>query len=433
MLEYTRWIACVALLMVVTSARAELLIEVTQGVDKPSPIAVVPFGWDSPDALPEDIAQTIESDLKRSGLFKAVPRGDMLSRPSEFKEVFFRDWKLLGVSYLLVGRINQVPGTSDLQIQYELFDVHSRSRLVGEVIAGGRKELRDLAHYISDKVYESLTGIRGIFSTKVLYVTAQRSTGISSYQLQIADVDGARTRTILQSGEPIMSPSWAPDGRRIAYVSFEDGRPGIYIQELSTGVRRKIPHFRGLNGAPAWSPDGTQIALVLSRDGNPEIYVMDLVSGEMRRLTRHFGIDTEPFWAPDGKSLVFTSNRGGSPQIYRLDLATQSVERLTFNGKYNARGRITSDGRYLVMVHRRKGVFHVGIQDLERGGLQVLTKTDLDESPTVAPNGHMIMYATQDRRHRGVLAAVSVDGRIKYNIPARSGDVREPAWSPFLN
>lgn len=428
-----RLILCLTLVFLSGLARAELLIEVTQGVDEPSPIAVVPFGWDGSEPLPEDIAQIVEEDLKRSGLFRAIPRGDMLSLPHDYKEVFFRDWKLLGASYLLVGRITRAPGAADYQIQFELFDVHSRGRLIGEMISGGGAELRDLAHYVSDRVYQTLTGIPGIFSTKILYITVERGPQGSEHRLQIADVDGARTRTILQSREPIMSPSWAPDGRRIAYVSFEDGRPGIYIQELATGVRRKLPHFQGLNGAPAWSPDGTRIALVLSRDGNPEIYIMDLVSGEMRRVTRHFGIDTEPFWSGDGESIIFTSNRGGRPQIYRLTLATNQVERLTFEGSYNARGRLTEDGRHLVLVHRRRGVFHIGLQDLERGGLQVLTQTSLDESPTVAPNGHMVLYATQDRRNRGILAAVSIDGRIKYNIPARTGDVREPAWSPFLN
>ncbi len=412
---------------------SDLIIEVTQGADEPTPIAIVPFGWSGTEALPQDIASIVDADLKRSGLFRAIPRADMLSLPHEYGDVHFRDWKVLGVSYLLVGKITREAGSGDYKIQYELFDVHSRGRLIGEVISGTGAELRDHAHYISDRIYEVLTGIPGIFSTKILYVTAnQLGGGRSEFRLQIADVDGERTRTILSSEEPIMSPSWAPDGRRIAYVSFEDGRPGIYIQVLATGERVKLPHFRGLNGAPSWSPDGKKIALVLSRDGNPEIYVMELATGDMRRVTRHFAIDTEPVWAPDGKSIIFTSNRGGNPQIYRVKLDTNWVERLTFEGTYNGRSRITADGRYLVFVHRRDRNFAIAAQDLESGGVQVLTRTALDESPSVAPNGHLIMYATQDSRKRGVLAAVSIDGRIRYSIPARRGDVREPAWSPFM-
>ncbi len=422
------------LLLVAQVARAgDLVIEVTQGADEPTPIAIVPFGWDGSESLPQDIAGVVDADLKRSGLFRAIPRGDMLSLPTEYNDVHFRDWKLLGVSYLLVGKITREAGNGDYRIQYELFDVHSRGRLLGEVISGSGAELRDHAHYISDRIYEVLTGIPGIFSTKILYVTAnQLGTGNSEFRLQIADVDGERTRTILSSEEPIMSPSWAPDGRRIAYVSFEDGRPGIYIQVLATGERVKLPHFRGLNGAPSWSPDGKRIALVLSRDGNPEIYVMELATGDMNRVTRHFSIDTEPVWTADGKAIIFTSNRGGNPQIYRVTLATNWVERLTFEGTYNGRARVTHDDRYLVYVHRRDGNFAIAAQDLKRGGVQVLTRTALDESPSVAPNGHLIMYATQDAAKRGVLAAVSIDGRIKYSIPARRGDVREPAWSPFM-
>ncbi len=409
-------------------ASAELVVEITQGADNPTRIAVPPLGG---SLLPEDVSDIVAADLKRSGLFDPVPKKNMLSFPSNPKQVYYRDWSILDTEYLVVAEASR--GPSGYSIDFALLEVHSRRTVFKQTVEGSTDRVRDLAHYISDKVYEAITGIRGAFSTRILYVTAiPNAQQKLTYRLMVSDADGARERMLLESKQPIMSPAWSPDGREVVYVSFETGRPAIFRQSLATAERQQLTNFRGLNGAPAWSPDGSKLALVLSKDGNPEIYTFDLSSRQFTRLTRHFAIDTEPNWTPDGKSLIFTSDRGGSPQIYRLSIDSGKVERLTFKGSYNARPRLAPDGRTLVMVHRDKGLFHIASQDLVNGDLRVLTQTRLDESPTVAPNGAMLLYATK-KGSRGVLAAVSLDAGVKFLLPARLGDVREPAWSPFLN
>lgn len=413
-------------LMLPLTVLAELTIEITQGVDNPTRIGISPITHDG-KSLPEDVSKIISADLERSGLFKSIPKRDMLSFPATIKEVYYRDWRILGAEYLVVGKTSKRDGI--YQITFSLLEVHSSKAVFTKVVKGSNTQLRDLAHYISDEVYLAVTGIPGAFSTRVAYVTAIPSSGKMKFRLMVSDVDGARERLMLESKEPIMSPAWSPDAKHLAYVSFETGRPAIFRQNLATAKREQLTNFRGLNGAPAWSPDGKRLALVLSKDGNPEIYTFDLQSRRFTRRTKHFAIDTEPNWTPDGKSLIFTSDRGGSPQIYKLVIATGQVERLTFRGSYNARPRLAADGRTLVMVHRDNGRFHIASQDLVTGDLRVLTQTHLDESPTVAPNGAMLLYATK-KGNKGVLAAVSLDAGVKFFLPARFGDVREPAWSP---
>jgi TolB protein len=408
---------------------AELEIQVTQGRDDALPIAVVPFATPGGNP-PQDIGGIVAADLHRSGQFSPLPAEDLLSRPHRAEDMIWRDFRVLGTDYVVAGTTEKL-ADGGYRVRYGLYDVPRQEKVLSQTYEPEARRLRDVAHAISDKIYEHLTGVPGAFSTRILYVT--KNTDLDRpYRLQYADADGRRVQTILRSREPIMSPSWAPDGRRVAYVSFEDdGLPGIYVHDLATAERRKVSSFEGINGAPAWSPDGERLAITLSRSGNPEIYIMELDTGALTQLTDHYGIDTEPRWLPDGESLVFTSNRAGGPQIYRMNTETGNVRRVTFEGGYNARADVTPDGRFLVFVHRMNGDFHVAVKDLRRGTFDVVTNTELDESPSVAPNGSMIIYATQ-QGGTGILQAVSMDGQVKVKLPSREGEVREPAWSPFL-
>ncbi len=422
----------IALLCSATAAQAaELTIEINQGQDNPTAIAIVPFD-EGRLSLPENVVPIINADLKRSGLFEPLAKGEMLSQPHEREDVFFRDWSALNVEFLVIGKIKRA-AADRLEIQFEMFDVLEQKRVFVEKISGSESQLRDMAHIISDKVYQQVTGIPGAFNTRLVYVSAaSREEKRLNFRLMRADSDGAREKLILESEEPIMSPSWSPDATEIAYVSFESGRPAIYRQKLATGERDKLTNFRGLNSAPAWSPDGKSMAMVLSKDGSADVYVMDLATKQLKRLTRSSAIDTEPAWSPDGKSIIFTSDRGRRPQIYKVTLATGLIERLTFEGDYNARAAMRHDGSGLIMVHRRDGKFHIAELNFKTERINVLTETSLDESPSLAPNDSMIIYATQ-QNERGILAAVSVDGNVKYILPATNRDVREPAWSPLLS
>jgi TolB protein len=378
---------------------------------------------------PQDIATIISNDLTRSGRFLPLPVGDLPSRPSTAAGVNFSDFRILGTPNLVIGKVNRL-ANGRFKVEFRLFDVFRGTQVTGYELDARPDELRRIAHQMSDIIYEALTGERGAFDTRIAYVTEQRSGGTSRYALNVADSDGFNPQVVLESKAPIVSPAWSPDGLRLAYVSFEGRRPRIFIQNLSTGTRQVIAAFPGLNGAPAWSPDGKRMAMTLSKDGNAEIYVMDIDTRRLRRLTVGAAIDTEPAWAPDGKSLVFTSDRGGTPQVYRIPATGGQAKRLTFDGKYNSRATFAPDGKSLALVHGNKGTFRTAVLDLENNALRVLTKTTLDESPTFAPNGSMILYATSGARG-GILAGVSADGRVRQELAVRQGDVREPAWSPF--
>ncbi|MGD2083478.1 MAG: Tol-Pal system beta propeller repeat protein TolB [Chromatiales bacterium] len=421
----------VLLLIHAQSTAAPLTIEITEGAEGALPIAVVPFGWAGPgDRPPYDVGRIVAADLHRSGRFKVLDEADMLARPQSGTEVNFRDWRALGSESLVVGQV-QPNGPGGYLVRFQLFDVYRGEQLTGYSIPTTQRDLRATAHRIADIVYEALTGEPGAFATRIAYVTSVRDAGgEAQVSLQVSDADGYNAQTIVSSAEPLMSPAWSPDGERIAYVSFERGRPAIYVQEVLTGRREQVSAYEGINGAPAWSPDGRRLALTLSKDGNADVYVLDLASGRLRALTRHYAIDTEPAWAPDGRSLVFTSDRGGGPQIYRVSADGGQAERLTFEGSYNARASFSPDGESLALVTRVNGDFRIGLMDLETGAIRVLTEGRLDESPSFAPNGSMIIYATKVNG-TGELAAVSVDGRVRQRLAQRAGDVREPDWSPF--
>jgi TolB protein len=422
---------CLFILLLLGSAQnalAVLTIEITGGTEAALPIAIVPFGSEG-GKPPEDIAAVVAADLERSGRFTPLAKEELLSQPHRAAEIKFHDWRVLGAEGLVIGSVTR-SGTEQYEVRFQLFDVYKAEQLVGRRYQVPAQGLRRLAHQISDLIYETLTGEKGAFSTRIAFVSvSEAADGVKEYALQVADVDGYNPQTILRSKEPILSPAWSPDGNKLAYVSFERKRSEVFVQELRTGQRRSVASFRGINSAPAWSPDGQKLALVLSKEGSPEVYIQEMATGKLTRLTHNPGIDTEPAWAPDGRSIVFTSDRGGRPQLYQVSIFGGQPQRLTFEGSYNASASFAPDGRRLALVHGNQGQFHIAILDLSTKTLQTLTQTQMDESPSFAPNGRMILYATSGSQG-STLAAVSVDGNIHQRLVQRGDKVREPAWSP---
>jgi len=418
-------------LFILQSASAVLRIEITKGVEGAAPIAIIPFVVKG--NIPVNVSDVVTSDLQRSGKFAPLEKQKLLATPTTPEQVNYKLWRVAGVDHVVIGEVSEVsPGQYDTV--FRLLDVFKGKQVLGYQFRDTAKTLRSRAHEISDLIYEKITGQKGAFDTYIAYITVERKVGMQPrYKLQVADTDGYNPQTVLTSSQPIMSPSWSPDGTRLAYVSFEDKRSEIYIQNLATRQREKIALSRGINGSPAWSPDGTQLAIAMSKgSGNPDIYLLSLASRKLTQLTRNWGIDTEPAWMPDGKSLVFTSSRSGKPKIYRKSVSGGQAKRLTFEGDYNANAQISPNGESMAFVNGSGNVFRIAIMDLATGYTQVLTDGKLDESPSFAPNGSMILYATQDGQ-RGVLAAVSSDGRFKQKLVLSEGDVREPTWAPFKN
>jgi len=411
------------------NVNAALTIEVTQGVEGALPIAVVPFDTSRLDAeLPTDIAEIVANDLNRSGIFKTMDRQNLPAQPHYSTQVIYPKWRTAGQEYLVVGRIFQ-KSSGQYEIQFQLLDVLKQKQLVGYSLPVKKRNLRSSAHEISDLIYEKITGTRGAFNTRIAYVRSQKDKA-RKYILQVADTDGFNAQTILESDQPLMSPSWSPTGQSLAYVSFENNRPEVFVQHLASAKRSKISGFEGINGAPSWSPNGKMLALVLSKDGNPDIYTLNTTTKRLTRLTRNRAIDTEPVWSNKGRSIIFTSDRSGTPQLYQVTATGGKPKRITFEGSYNAAASISPDGKYITMVHGERGQFKIAQLELETGNLTVLTDGALDESPSFSPNGKMVLYASM-RGENGVLFAVSVDGRSKHKLSDQTGDLREPVWGPY--
>lgn len=429
----------ITILLFANVVRAEpLYIDITGGQNSGIPIAVLPFensrSGDPIDRAVEvdDIANVITADLHNSGLFNTLDLTDNDQIPGDIRQVDTGYWRNYGAANLVLGRVTS-RGAGLYDVSFQLIDIYKKTSLIN--VRFGNKypdQFRALAHHISDLIFEKITGVRGFFSTRIAYITVERNKKNTIHSLIVADADGYNDQVVLKVPYPIMSPRWSPDGNKIVFVSFGGNRASTNIINLDNGKVQQLTKFPGINGAPAWSPDGKKMAIVLSKDGSPKIYILDLISKELQQLTSGGAIDTEPFWSPDGKSLVFTSNRGGKPQIYRVTLQTGDVQRVTFEGNYNATPSLTPDGRRLIMLHQsEKGSYNIAVQDLNSGKVKTITSASLDESPTLAPNGMMVLYGVRDTE-QSVLGAVTLDGKFRMRLPIQGDNVKEPAWSPFL-
>lgn len=429
--RFARFFIAAGLLLGAAAAQAQLRIEITSGVTDPIPIAVVPFVRSVPGDGGMDVAAVVQRDLESSGRFRGMARADMLTQPARAEDVQIADWRMSRNDYILVGRVLPL-AAGQLAVEFELLNLLNGQRLAAQRVTATPAALRNAAHRVADAVYEKIIGVRGAFATRIAYVSVEGTAPNQKYQLIVADADGESPRVVMESARPIMSPAWSPDGEWLAYVSFESRRSAIYVQQLRTGERSRVSARAGINGAPAWSADARRLALTLSgTGGNLDIYVLDLATQGLTRITDDTAIDTEPVWNVDGRSLYFTSDRAGGPQIYSIAAdGSGRPKRLTFGSGYNARPRISPDGTQLAMVTLDGGAYRIAVQDLASGTVRVLSRGRLDESPSFAPNGAMLIYSGRDGR-QGVLATVSVDGVTTQRLKAERGEVREPAWGPF--
>ena len=427
---FARWsLASLMLLLPLGVSHAVIEIEITQGGDNAISIAVVPFGWFGNGTAPDEIASIVTADLARSGNFAPIAREDLVALPTSGDVPRFANWRLSGADFLVIGSIK--PNTGGYVIEFQLYDVLQQNLMTGFSFQVTDQTLRSAAHQIADEVYEEILGISGAFNTQIAFVSVGGKVGDRTYQLQLADADGENPQAMLTSPRPILSPSWAPDGVRIAYVSFENKtQSAVYVQDRQKGSRVKLISREGINGAPSWSPDGERLAVTLSYQGNPDIYVVQVDGGELTRITTSEAIDTEAVWI-DNDTLAFTSDRSGGPQIYEISSRGGQATRVTFEGRYNASATVSPDGSTIAFVHGVDGGFQIAAIDRSSGLFQTLTRGTLDESPTFSPNGQMIMFATE-KDGRGTLGAVSLDGSVVQSLTlSGGGSVREPVWSPY--
>ena len=423
-------ISLLAILILPIFCASELFLEITKGSEDPFKVAMIPFAGSS--IISKKLDAVIRNDLNRTGEFSMLDKRLLLPLKMEDEDINYQDWKLLGMDYVIAGNI--INDKNSIDVDYEIYDIQKKRKIRSSKVFGLPNQLRQLAHYTSDGIYESIAGIKGIASTKLLYVNEIKSGDIKSrYRLMLADSDGANEQTLLSSSEPIISPSWSPDGKKVAYVSFETGLANVFIQNISTGKRDSVLSKNTQISSPSWSPDGKYLSLTLYQDGNAEIYILRLRDKTLTRMTNQFAIDTESSWSPKGNKILFTSGRSGSPQIYELDLRrlNSKAKRITFEGSYNAKASYLPNEEGIIFVNRSaNGLFHIALKYKKENFIRILTEAKMDESPSVAPNGNMVIYGITEE-DQSMLAGFSLSGA-SFKLPASQGEVREPAWSDFL-
>ena len=417
------------ILLIAQPIFSELVLEITKGSDNPYSLALLNF--DGSETKVYEVSNIVKNDLNRTGEFRILDNKQLLSIPTNEDNLNYSDFKLLGIDYIVMGSLEE-EDTSNISAVYKIFSVQKESQLRTSTVYGVPNKLKQLSHYISDGIYEEITGLKGVASTRLLYVTEEFSGGISQFRLNVADADGSNEQILLRSNEPIISPSWSPDSKKVAYVSFETGMAKVFIQNIATGKREIVLENKFQISSPSWSPNGKFMSLTLYQDGNAEIYILNLKNKNLTRLTNHYSIDTESSWSPNGSKIMFTSGRSGSPQLYEINLKKFNAkpQRITFEGNYNAKGSYLPNGEGVVFVHRKNSNFQIALKYFNENFVRPLTNSQLDESPSISANGNVIIYAISENE-TGLLAGVTLSGA-RFRLPMKKGEVREPSWSGFL-